>query len=95
MAMANEFPILSRMQYDGHIRVVDVAPDFTMDQVAAACAAYSVGTHLPPPEPGKPLRIRPTTDDDNAAPFPADMTVAGAELQKFDCVDIYIESDTA
>ena len=32
------FAVLSRLQFDAHVRVIDVLPEFTMDQVAEACA---------------------------------------------------------
>ena len=64
--------------------------DFTMDQVAAACAEHCINHHVKD-QPGKRLRVRRTTEDDSAEPLPPEMTVAEAGLQMYDCLDIYFE----
>ena len=83
--------VLSRLQFDAHTRVVDVEAEFTMDEVAAACAAPAVGYQTTHPDPSKPLRIRLTTDDDNAPVLARDLTVAEAGFTHFECIDVYVE----
>jgi Toluene-4-monooxygenase system protein B (TmoB) len=83
--------VLSRLQYDAHTRVIDVDSEFTMDQVAAACAAPAIGYQAKHPDPTKPLRVRFTTDDDSAKALPRDMTVRQAGFKHFDCIDIFVE----
>ncbi len=42
------------------------------------------------------LRVRATTEADDAEPWPRDMTVAEARLKHFDCIDVYFtDSDAA
>ena len=55
------FPILSRFQQDAHIKVVEIAPAQTMDEVAAACARHSIDLHVAD-RPGATLRVRPTRE---------------------------------
>jgi toluene monooxygenase system protein B len=89
------FPVLSRFQYDCHVKVVEAEPAQTIDALAAECARHSVGLHVAE-QPGKILRIRPTTDSDDAEPWPRDMTVAEAGLKQFECIDVYFtDSDAA
>ncbi len=89
------FPILSRFQFDCHVKVVEAEPAQTIDALAASCAHHSIGLHVAD-QPGKILRIRPTTDADDAEPWPRDMTVAEAGLKHFECIDIYFtDSDAA
>lgn len=83
--------VLSRLQFDAHTRVIDVETEFTMDQVAAACAAPAVGYQTTHPDPTKPLRVRRTTDDDGGKPLPRAMTVKDAGFTHFECIDIYVE----
>ena len=82
------FPILSRFQYDCHVKVVEAEAAQTMDMLAEACAYHSIGLHVAD-QPGKILRVRPTTDADDAEPWPRDMTVAEAGIKYFDSIDIY------
>ena len=84
------FPILSRFQQDAHIKVVEIEPAQTMDEVAAACAYHSIDLHVAP-RPGKTLRVRPTTERDDAAPWPRDLTVEEAGIRYFDSIDIFFE----
>lgn len=83
--------VISRFQNDAHTRVIDVDSGFTMDQVATACAAPAVDRQVRHPDPSKPLRIRPTTDDDRAAALPRSMTVAEAGFRHFECIDVFVE----
>jgi hypothetical protein len=83
--------LLSRFQSDAHVRVIDVMPDQTMDEVAAACAAPAVNRQVRHPDPSKPLRVRATTRDDSAAPFARNLTVRDAGFRHFECVDVYVE----
>ena len=84
------FPILSRFQQDAHIKTVEIAPGQTMDEVAATCAFHSIGLHVAE-KPGQILRVRPTTEDDSAPPWPRDFTVEKAGIRFYDCIDIYFE----
>jgi hypothetical protein len=83
--------LLSRFQNDAHVRVIDVLPDQTMDEVAAACAAPAVDRQVRHPNPNKPLRVRPTTRDDSAPAFDRKMTVRDAGFRHFECVDVFVE----
>jgi len=83
--------VLSRLQFDAHTRVIDVEGEFTMDQVAAACAAPAIGYQAKHPDATKPLRIRFTTDDDTAKPLPREMTVKDAGFKHFECIDVFVE----
>lgn len=83
--------LISRLQFDAHTRVIDVGLEFTMDQVAAACAAPAVGYQTTHPDPSKPLRVRRTTEDDSATVLPRTMTVKDAGFSHFECVDVYVE----
>ena len=82
------FPILSRFQYDCHVKVVEAEPAQSIDALAAACAHHSIGLHVME-RPGKILRVRPTTEADDSEPWPRDMTVAEAGIKYFDSIDIY------
>ena len=82
------FPILSRFQYDCHVKVIHAEPAQSMDALAAECAHHSIGVHVAD-RPGKILRIRPTTDGDDAEPWPRDMTVTEAGIKFYDSIDIY------
>jgi Toluene-4-monooxygenase system protein B (TmoB) len=83
--------LLSRLQNDAHVRVIDVQPEQTMDEVAAACAAPAVDRQVRHPNASKPLRVRMTTPDDSAPPIPRDTTVSEAGFRHFDCVDVFVE----
>jgi hypothetical protein len=85
------FAVLSRLQFDAHIRVIDVDTEFTMDEVAAACAAPAVGYQTVHPDPSKPLRIRLTKTDDSGTPFPRDMKVGDCGFRHFECIDVFVE----
>jgi Toluene-4-monooxygenase system protein B (TmoB) len=85
------FAVLSRFQNDAHVRVINVEPSFTMDQVAAACAAPAVDRQVRHPDPSKPLRVRSTTDDDSAPALPRTMTAAEAGFRHFECIDVFVE----
>lgn len=84
------FPILSRFQYDAHVKVVEADPDQTINELASACAYHSVGLHVAD-QPGKVLRVRPTSDSDDAPSWPGHMKVSEAGIKFFDCLDIYFE----
>jgi len=87
----SEFAILSRLQHDAHVRVINVNSDLTMDEVVEACCEPAVGYQTTHPDPGKPLRVRLTTPEDSAEPFPRDMKVKDAGFKHYECVDIYVE----
>ena len=82
------FTVAVFLSDDCHVKVVEAEPAQDMDALAAVCAHHSIGLHVAD-RPGKILRIRPTTDDDNAEPWPRDMTVGDAGLKHYDCIDIY------
>ena len=81
---------ISRIQFDPHVRVTDADDSFTMDQLAAACAALALNRQTRHPEIGKPLRVRRTTEDDSAALLPREMTIRNAGLRHFDCIDVLV-----
>jgi Toluene-4-monooxygenase system protein B (TmoB) len=83
--------VVSRVQYDAHTRVIDVDTSWTMDQVVKACLAPAVGYQLKPPDPTKIMRVRHTSDDDSAPPYPRDLTVERAGWQHLECIDVYGE----
>ena len=83
--------VLSRLQNDAHVRVIDIEDDFTMDQVTTACTTPAIGYQAKHPDPSKPLRIRFTTDDDSAKPLPQKTTVKEVGFKHFDCIDVYVE----
>lgn len=83
--------LLSRFQNDAHVRVIDVQPDQTMDEVAAACAAPAVDRQVRHPDPSKPLRVRMTTPDDSALPLERKLTVREAGFRHYECVDVFVE----
>jgi Toluene-4-monooxygenase system protein B (TmoB) len=83
--------LLSRFQNDAHVRVIDVTPEQTMDEVAAACAAPAVDRQVRHPDPKKPLRVRKTTPGDDAPPFDRGMTVRDAGFRHYECVDVFVE----
>lgn len=80
--------ILSRFEGDAHIKVVNVDTEMSFDELAAACKVHSVGLHVPD-QPGKTLRVRRTTETDNAPPFPREMRVKDAKVQHLDSLDVY------
>ena len=41
------------------------------------------------------LRVRATTEADDAEPWPRNMTVAKAGLKHFECIDIYFTDSDA
>ncbi|MEV5408769.1 toluene-4-monooxygenase system B family protein [Thermopolyspora sp. NPDC052614] len=87
--MTSRLALLGRFEADLCVRVVDVAPDYTIAQVIEAAAELTVDRYVRRPEPGMTLRLRRTTPDDSAPPLPPDLTVAEAGLRHFDCVDVY------
>jgi len=88
------FPILSRFQFDCHVKVVETELSQTIDGLAAACAHHSVGLHVKG-QTDKILRVRPTTESDDAVPWPGEMTVEEAGIKYFDCIDIYFADSEA
>jgi toluene monooxygenase system protein B len=80
--------ILSRFEGDAHIKVVNVDTEMSFDELAEACKVHSVGLHVPD-QPGKTLRVRRTTETDNAPPFPREMKVKEANLHHLDSLDVY------
>jgi ActR/RegA family two-component response regulator len=83
--------VVSRVQYDAHTRIIDLDTSWTMDEVVKACLAPAVGYQLKPPNPNNVLRVRHTTDDDSASPYPRDMTVDRAGWKHLECIDVFAE----
>jgi hypothetical protein len=83
--------LLSRFQNDAHVRVIDVEPGFSMDEVAVACGEPAIDRQVRHPDRSKPLRVRLTTPDDSAPPFARDLTVKEAGFRHFECVDVFVE----
>jgi Toluene-4-monooxygenase system protein B (TmoB) len=83
--------LLSRFQNDAHVRVIDVEPDQTMEEVATLCAAPAVDRQVRHPNRTKPLRVRLTTPDDSARPFDFKTTVREAGFRHYECVDVFVE----
>ena len=54
--------------------------DFTMDEFAAFCAQFSIGHHVQD-QPGETLRVRPTSDGDDAEPSIAMGRIISKELE--------------
>ncbi len=52
-----EIPILFLFEDDGVVQVLDVEPEQSMDEVAAAAAKFTVGIRVPPKSEGI-LRVR-------------------------------------
>jgi len=85
------FAVLSRVQFDAHVRVVNIEEEFTMDELAAACAAPAIGYQAFHPDPSKPLRVRLTTKDDSAPALPRDMKVKETSMRHYECIDVFVE----
>jgi hypothetical protein len=85
--------VIGRLERDFHTRIIDVDTDFTMDEVVVACLAPAVGYQARHPKPGASLRVRLTTDGDDAEPFPRAMTVKEAQLRHFQQIDIFVSED--
>tara|TARA_B100000676_G_C18047541_1_gene828999 strand:+ start:1652 stop:1927 length:276 start_codon:yes stop_codon:yes gene_type:complete len=84
----DKFPILSRFQYDCHVKVVETDVGETITQLAMNCASHSIGIHVKD-QLGKVLRVRKTSDTDDQPPLRGDITVGEAGLIMYDCVDVY------
>jgi hypothetical protein len=83
--------VVSRVQFDAHTRIIDLDTGWSMDEVVLACLAPAVGYQLKPPNPKKVLRVRHTTEDDSARPYPRDMTVEQAAWTHLECIDVYAD----
>jgi Toluene-4-monooxygenase system protein B (TmoB) len=83
--------VLSRFQNDAHVRVINLELTFTMDDVAAACAEPAVDRQVRHPDRSKPLRVRHTTEQDDAPALPRSMTVSEAGFRHFECIDVFVE----
>ncbi|MEV0054560.1 toluene-4-monooxygenase system B family protein [Saccharopolyspora shandongensis] len=80
-------PLAANFAGDFVIKLLPVDSGNTMDEVAAAAAANSVGIHVPD-QPGRVLRVRKQGAE---APYGRDTTVADAALEPTECVEIYFE----
>ncbi len=88
-----DLAVIGRLERDPHTRIIDVETGFTMDQVVEACLAPAVGYQTRHPKPGATLRVRVTTDTDDAEPFPRAMTVEEAKLRHFQQIDIFVSDE--
>ncbi len=86
---SSSIPIISRIQHDFHTRMIEVPPSASMLEVIQLCLEPAVGYQLAPPPEGVRLRVRPTTDADNAPPWDDDLTVEEVGMQKFEQIDVY------
>ncbi|GHE76962.1 hypothetical protein GCM10017786_02780 [Amycolatopsis deserti] len=80
-------PLAAHFHGDFVIKLLPVDSGATMDEVAAAAAANSVGIHVPD-QPGRTLRVRKQGADEA---FPRTSTVADSGLEPTECVEIYFE----
>ncbi|WP_063057397.1 toluene-4-monooxygenase system B family protein [Nocardia sienata] len=79
------FPISAKFDGDFVLKLVPVDTDDTIDEVAAAAAAHSVGIHVAD-QPGKVIRARA---EGAAEPFPRDMKLSDTALEPTDTVEFY------
>ena len=54
--MGAKIPILFLFEDDGVVQVLDVEPEQTMDEAAAAAAKFTIGIRVPP-KPDRILRV--------------------------------------
>lgn len=80
-------PLAANFEGDFVLKLVPVDSGDTMDEVAAAAAANSIGIHVAD-QPGRVLRVRKQGAD---APYDRDSTVAEVGLEPTECVEIYFE----
>ncbi|MDA3624665.1 toluene-4-monooxygenase system B family protein [Saccharopolyspora oryzae] len=80
-------PLAANFEGDFVIKLLPVDSGSTMDEVAAAAAANSIGIHVAE-RPGRTLRVRKQGAD---APYARDSTVADAALEATECIEIYFE----
>lgn len=79
------FPISSKFEGDFVLKLVVVDTENTIDEVAAAAAAHSVGIHVPD-QPGKVIRARAEGAD---APYPRQMKLGETGLEPTDTIEFY------
>jgi toluene monooxygenase system protein A len=82
---------VTRLQNDAHVRLTELDLDMTMDDVAHASAAPAIGYQAWHPAPGRPLRVRRTSERDDSPPLPRAMTVREAGFQHYECLDVLAE----
>ncbi|SFW73147.1 toluene-4-monooxygenase system B family protein [Amycolatopsis australiensis] len=80
-------PLAAHFHGDFVLKLLPVETTNTMDEVAAAAAANSVGIHVPG-QPGRTLRVRKQGVD---APYARESTVAESGLEPTECIEIYYE----
>jgi toluene monooxygenase system protein A len=79
---------VTRLENDAHVRLTELDLELTMDEVAATSSAPAIGYQATHPAPGRPLRVRLTSDRDDSPLFPRDMTVREAGFKHYECLDI-------
>ena len=82
---------ITRLQNDAHVRLTELGLDLTMDEVAATSAAPAIGYQATHPAPGRPLRVRLTSESDDSPAFPRTLTVRDAGFNHYECLDIFVE----
>lgn len=80
-------PLAANFDGDFVLKLLPVDSENTMDDVAAAAAANSVGIHVPD-QPGRTLRVKKQGAD---APYAPETTVAASGLEPTECIEIYFE----
>ncbi|SNR75571.1 toluene 4-monooxygenase protein B [Haloechinothrix alba] len=80
-------PLAANFDGDFVLKLVPVDSENTMDDVAAAAAANSVGIHVAD-QPGRTLRVKKQGTD---TPYARDTTVADSGLEPTECIEIYFE----
>lgn len=80
-------PLAANFDGDFVIKLLPVDTTNTMDDVAAAAAANSIGIHVAD-QPGRTLRVR---RQGSTTPFDRGATVADSSLEPTECVEIYFE----
>ena len=80
-------PLATNFDGDFVLKLLPVDTGNTMDEVAAAAAANSVGIHVAD-QPGRTLRVR---KQGAGTPYDRGSTVADAGLEPTECVEIYFE----
>lgn len=80
-------PLAANVDGDFVLKLLPVDSENTMDDVAAAAAANSVGIHVAD-QPDRALRVKKQGAD---APYARETTVADSGLAATECIEIYFE----
>lgn len=80
-------PLATNFDGDFVVKLLPVDTEHTMDEVAAAAAANSIGIHVAD-QPGRTLRVKKQGDE---VPYDRHRTVADVGLEPTECIEIYFE----